>query len=236
MGHVQVPTVNDRLDLVQGHKVLPQIVLPLHTIVQPFEPILGVGGVAADQIKLLIFQGDEPTLVVVDILVHPIGYGYRGMGGENGGAGIALFFRRVPILQDSLTQGDVRLALLHLSLLQAQKVRGLLLIKIQKPLFHTGPQAVYIPGNEFHKQLLCNPAWPVLSHYTRGTELWQEKRRKARKMRMPPLRFLPGFCIILFIGLPRPAQEKRHGPTGSFPHGIWPRRERTRVITRTRSV
>ena len=42
------------------------------------------------------------------------------------------------------------LALLHLGLLEAEKVRGLLPVKVQKALFQTGPQAVDVPGNEFH--------------------------------------------------------------------------------------
>ena len=53
MGHVQVAAVDHRLLAVQLQQVRPDIVLPLHAVVQPGQLILGVGGIAAHQIKIL---------------------------------------------------------------------------------------------------------------------------------------------------------------------------------------
>ena len=80
MGYVQIAAVDHRLAPVQGHEVLPQVILPLHAVVQPLQPVLGIGRVAADQVKGLVLQGDEPSLMVVLVQIHAIGHSDRGVG------------------------------------------------------------------------------------------------------------------------------------------------------------
>ena len=151
MSDVQIAAIDDGLGLVQTHQIVPQIVLPRHAIVQALQAVLGVWGVAADQIELVILQGDEPPLVVVNFLVHAIG-GIQGrMGGEHRCAGISLFLCGVPKLQPAFPQLQLGLPLDHLCLLKAEKVGGLPAEEVQKPLVQTGPQAVYIPGNQLHR-------------------------------------------------------------------------------------
>ena len=134
MGHVQVAAVDDRLNLVQLHEVLPQGVLPLHAVVQPLELVLGVGGVTAHQVKFLILQGDEPSLVVVLVFPHSVAHRNGLVGGKDGGPGVPLLLGGVPVLQNPLPQVHVGLALLHLGLLQAAEVGLLPLIEIKKSL------------------------------------------------------------------------------------------------------
>ena len=122
VGHVQVAAVNDRLGPVQGDEVIPQVVLPLHAVVDPLQPVLGVGGVAAYQVEGPVLQSDEPPLVVVGFPVHAVGHGGGSVGGEDGGAGVPLLLGGVPELQNTLPQRDVRLAPLHLGLLETEKV------------------------------------------------------------------------------------------------------------------
>ena len=152
MGYVQVAAVDHRLGFVQRHEVVPQVVLPAHAVVDPLQFVLGVRGVAAHQIEFLIFQRDKPPLVVVLVDIHAQGLRHGGVGGEDGGAGIALLLRRVPELVYPLPQGDIRLPPLHLGLLKTEEVGHVPLIEVRKPFFHTGPQAVYIPGNKYHSK------------------------------------------------------------------------------------
>ena len=156
MGYVQVAAVDHRLGFVQRHEVVPQVVLPAHAVVDPLQFVLGVGSVAAHQIERLILQGDEPPLVVMLVDVHTVGGVNGGVGSKDGGAGIALLLGGAPELQNTLSQRDVRLSPLHFGLLEAEKVRPLGLIKFGKPLFHTGPQAVYVPGNKYHIYSFCS--------------------------------------------------------------------------------
>ena len=154
VGHIQIAAVDNGLAAVQRDQIVPQVILPLHAVVQPLQAVLGVWSVAAYQIEALVLQRNEASLVVMPVQVHAIGGGQRAVGGKDGGSGIALLFRGVPILQNTLPQRNVSLTALHFCLLQTEKVRRLGLIKLQKALFHTGPQAVHIPRQQFHIKYL----------------------------------------------------------------------------------
>lgn len=59
-------------------------------------------------------------------------------------------------------QGNVRLSLLHLDLLEAEKVGLVPLIEVCKPLFHANPQTIDSSGNEFHTTSPCHDRFFLL--------------------------------------------------------------------------
>jgi hypothetical protein len=125
-----------------------------HAVVQPLQPVLRIGGIAADQVKGLVLQGNKPPLVVVLVQIHTIGCGDGSMGGEHRSAGVPLLLCGVPVLQDPLAQLHIRLSLLHFGLLETTEIGAFPLIELQKPLFQAGPQAIHIPRYEFHRFFL----------------------------------------------------------------------------------
>ena len=144
MGHVQVPAEDHGLDLVQLAQVLAEIVLPDHPVVDALQAPLGVGSVAAHQVEALIFCGDDPALVAVDVVPEAVSHRQGLRPGEDGGAGVALLIGVVPV---HVVAGELQLhlALLDLGLLEAVHVRPQGLAGLQKALFQTGPQAVDVP-------------------------------------------------------------------------------------------
>ena len=153
MSHVQIATIDHRLLCIQGTEVFPQGVLPGHTVVQPCQLPLGVGGVDAHQVKILVFQGDGSALRIMLGNSQAVGHGKGLVFGKDSRTGIALLFGAVPILKIAL-RGKFRLAGLHFGLLQAEEVRIRLGKEIGKALPQAGAEAVNIPRNKFHKNLV----------------------------------------------------------------------------------
>ena len=133
MGHVQVAAVYHGLCPVQFHQIGPQVILPLHPVIQPLQPVLAVGGIAAHQIELRVFRGDDPALVAVNVIAEAEHHRKRLLPGQNGGAGIALLLGGVKIPVIAL-QLKYRLLRLQLGLLQAYHVRVLIFHIFQKAL------------------------------------------------------------------------------------------------------
>ena len=144
MGHVQVAAVDHRLFGVQRHQIGTDVVLPFHAVVQPGQLILGVGGVAADQIEIVELGGDDPSLVAVDIVSEVIGHGQGRTAREHGGAGVARLVGAVPEPLVALQRKGCLLRT-HLRLLQADDVRIRQRAEVQKALVQAGPQAVDVP-------------------------------------------------------------------------------------------
>ena len=144
MCHIQVAAVDHRLFGVQLRQIGADVVLPLHAVVQTGQLVLGVGGVAADQIEVLELSGDDPALVAVDVVAEVIGHGQGRPAGEHGGAGIARLVGAVPEPLVAL-QLEGRLLRPHLRLLQADDIRIRQGAEVQKALVQAGPQAVDIP-------------------------------------------------------------------------------------------
>ena len=133
VGHVQVAAVDHGLCPVQLHQIGPQVVLPLHPVIQPLQPVLAVGGIAAHQIEIRVFRGDDPALVAVDVIAEAEHHRKRLLPGQNGGAGIALLLGgvKIPVIALQLKH---RLLRLQLGLLQAYHVRVLIFHIFQKAL------------------------------------------------------------------------------------------------------
>ena len=152
MRYVQVGGVNDGLFPVESQEVPPQIILPLHPVVDALEFVLGVGRVAAHEEKGRVFGGDQSSFVAVQVPAEIIAHLQRFPPGENGGAGVAFFVGAVP---EAVIAGQVELCLLglHFGFLQAEHVRIFRCSKIEKPLAQACAQAVYVPGDQFHRQM-----------------------------------------------------------------------------------
>ena len=73
MGHIQVAAEDHGLFLLQLFEISQKSFFPLHPVIQAFQAVLGVGRVDGDQIKFLIFQGNDPSLMVVLRDSNPIG-------------------------------------------------------------------------------------------------------------------------------------------------------------------
>ena len=67
----------------------------------------------------------------------------------DGRSGVALFVGRVPI-GGVAGELQVQLARLHLGLLQAEEIGVQVYENVRKPFAGHGPQAIDIPGYEFH--------------------------------------------------------------------------------------
>ena len=170
VGHVQVPAVDHRLFPVQLAKVLPEIVLPGHAVIQTEELVLGVGGIAADQVKVRELRRDDPPLVAVLVDSKVIGDVQRLPPGEDGGAGVARLVRAVP---EALVAGEIKLRLLraHFRLLKADDVRAGEGAEVQEALFQAGPKAVDVPGNQSHKSTslkYSNFSSPIVTDFGEG--------------------------------------------------------------------
>ena len=142
--HIEIPADENRFPGLEPSQVLPEGVLPLTAVAQPGQLCLGVGGVDSHQVKLRILQSDHSALLVMLLDAQAVLYRQRLLFGKDRGARIALALGTVPVLV--IARGiHLRLAGLHLGLLDAEKVCVLLLEKVQKTLLQAGPDAVYIP-------------------------------------------------------------------------------------------
>ena len=149
MGHVHVAADDDRLGFVQLAQVGAEIVLPAHAVVDALEPVLGVGGVDADQIEVRVFQRDHAALVAVLLHADVIRDGEGCVLREDRRAGVALLLRVAPV---ALIAGEAEVELpgLELGLLETEKIRVQGEKNVLKALFLHGPQAVHVPGKISH--------------------------------------------------------------------------------------
>ena len=129
--NVQISADDDRLFGIQLLQVGAQVVLPLHTVVDACQLVLGVGDIEVDKVKAGVFQRDGAPLVVVQVLLQPVAHRQGGRFCPDCRAGVALFVGTVNVLGVA-RRGKVRLTGLHLGFLYAEKVgvqRGKLLLK-----------------------------------------------------------------------------------------------------------
>ena len=172
-------------------KIVPQVILPLHAVVQPGKLVLGVGRVAAHQIEFRVFRRNDPSLVTVDLLAEVIGNREGRLPGKHGGAGIARLVGAVPVAFIA-RQVEFRLFRAHLRLLQADHICVRKGAEVQKALAETGPQAVDVPRYQFHRGSF--PAarsrrrfLTVFPHFTRfspGNQLALSGEKEYSKIKM----------------------------------------------------
>ena len=149
MRHIQISAKNDRLFGVKLLQVAAQVILPLHTVVDARQLVLGVGYIEVDEVEIRVFQRDGAALMVMDILVQAVPHAERRCFGPDRRAGVALFIGAVDVLGVALGR-KVGLPGLHFRLLNAEKVRVQRAEHILKAFFKAGAQTVDIPADEFH--------------------------------------------------------------------------------------
>ena len=160
MRDVHVAADDDRLCFVQLFDIGAEIVLPLHPVVQPLEAVLRIGHIDRDEIKVVVFRRDDPTLVVVQVNAQIVGDSARFGLGKERGARIALLLGRAPVFMIAL---DLRrLFGLELGLLQAHHIGLFSREELKKALAHAGAQAVDIPRDQFH---IRTPFGQIISEY-----------------------------------------------------------------------
>ena len=144
MSHVQVAAVHHRLFGIQLQEVVADVILPGHAVVQTGQLVLGVGGVAADQIKAVVLGGDDASLVAVYVIPEVVGHGQGLAACEHGGTGVAGFVSAVPEAVVAL-QREIGLLRPHFRLLQADDIGIGQGAEVQKALVQAGPQAIDVP-------------------------------------------------------------------------------------------
>ena len=161
---VQIATDDHRFLLVELLEVHAEVFFPAEPVLQAREFALTVGRVAGNHVEVLIFQRDQPALVIMQLAAHAVGNGERLMLRQNRRAGIALFLGRVKVLMITLC-GNLRLAGLHFRLLQAEVICILRSKVVAKALAKTSAQAIDVPGNQLHRFLHWNIAVVFSSLY-----------------------------------------------------------------------
>ena len=162
MGHIEIAAVHHRLYGVQLAEIRPDIVLPLHTVIQPGQLILGIGSIAAYQIELRVLRRDDPALMPVDLFPEVTGNRERRPPGKDGGAGVTCLVGAVPV---ALIARQLKRRLLrpHFRLLKADHVGVRKGAEIQEALAETRPQAVDIPRYQFHKSSRRHKMFPKVN-------------------------------------------------------------------------
>ena len=220
MRHVQVAAEDDRLFGVQLLQIAAQVVLPLHTVVNARQLVLGVGHVEIDQIKIRVFQRDGAALVVVNVLVEAIAHRQRRRFGPDGRAGVALFVGAVDVL--GVARGrKIRLSGLHFGLLNAEEVRVQRVEHVLKAFFQAGAQTVDVPADEFHgwysfmydyPRVFCQPRSRgrtcAARHLPANERLWEKPR--AGHARPLPLGKVFLRCLLHRVLFPATADEPGH--------------------------
>ena len=75
MGDIQVAADDHRLDFIQLFQIAAEGFVPGHAVIDPSKTPLGIGGIAGNQVKFLVFQSDDPALVVQLRYTDAIGNG-----------------------------------------------------------------------------------------------------------------------------------------------------------------
>lgn len=98
MRHIQISAKDDRLFGVKLLQVAAQVILPLHTVVDARQLVLGVGYIEVDEVEIRVFQRDGAALMVMDILVQAVPHAERRCFGPDRRARVALFIGAVDVL------------------------------------------------------------------------------------------------------------------------------------------
>ena len=143
MGHVQVAAVDDRLFLVQAREVGAHLIFKGHAVIQPLQLGLGVWHIAVDHIELRVLKREHPPFVGMRA-VHAHKHRQRLVPCENGRARVTLLLGAVIVAEITLRL-KIRLPLLHLGLLQAEKIGVRLPEILLETLLQHRAETVHVP-------------------------------------------------------------------------------------------
>ena len=150
---IEIATDNDRLFLLQLFEVSAEGGFPLlGPVVETREFALGIRGVDIDEVKFLVFEGDNTPLAVVLLDPDAVGGASRFVCGEGGGAGIAGFLRGVPMRREARRPGHLGDLLgFRFDFLQAEHIGLFGGPKFEEAFAEDRAEAVDVPGDEFHE-------------------------------------------------------------------------------------
>ena len=160
MRNIQVAAHDHGLLLVQLQQIGAKVIFPVHAVVQAAQAVLAIGRVAGHQVEVRHLQCDDAALMVVLIDADAISHIQRLVAAVDGRARVALLIGIVPVGAVTV-KFQVQLSSLHLGFLQAEEVGIEFLKDVAEALAHHGPQAVYVPRDEFHFSVF----WLILQIY-----------------------------------------------------------------------
>ena len=146
MGYIQIPAEDDRLGFRQGRHILAERSIPLFPVREAHQLVLGIGGIAVDQVKLFKLHRAHAPLPV---MLRPADSGGRGKGlhtAKDQHAGITGLLRRIPeLVRPGGNPQVIHLFRTRLDLLKAEDVRLQRLHGVPHSLAEDRPQSVHIP-------------------------------------------------------------------------------------------
>jgi len=155
VGGVEVPADDNGLFLAQFLGIVEEAVVEAELVGQALGVALAVGEVDVEQVEIRVFEEDEPALALVGLQrqAHAGGQGLRP--GDGGHARIALLFLAV-VPEGLVARGApvvvVELVRMALGFLEADHVGVRGPEPVPEVLLGHGPEAVDVPGIEFHAQ------------------------------------------------------------------------------------
>ena len=149
VGHVHIAADNDAFAGREAAKVLSEGVLPLHTVWQAAQAVLGVGGIDVHQVELRKLQRNDAAFRIVLFDAYAVCDAQRMLAGVDCRSGVALLLGVVPVGLIA-QEFQVQLPGLQLSLLQAYEVSVKGLEDVREALPGYGAEAVHVPTDEFH--------------------------------------------------------------------------------------
>ena len=72
MRDIEVAAKHYGLDFVKLDNVISEAILPIHTVIEAFKPVLGVWSVYRDEIIVLKLKGNDPSLCVMSGDIYSI--------------------------------------------------------------------------------------------------------------------------------------------------------------------
>ena len=176
VGDVEVPAVDDRLDGVELFEIGNQILFVFEAEGEALEFFPGVGDVGGDEIEVLVFEGDDPSFLVVFATFQTIGDGEGLLAGIGGDPGIALpqfgGSEIEVVVLESDGEGFVFLSR-PFGFVEGEDVGVEVPEGLFKALGEDGPDAVDVPCCEFHDPIISEiPFWE------RGSKRFLEKLAK----------------------------------------------------------
>ena len=144
VGNIQVATNHDWFLGIKCLEELVEVVFPSHAIVQALQFCLRVWGIDGNEIEVVVFQGDDSSLVVVLLYAHAIAHALWLVLGVDGCARVTFLLGIVPIALVAIKL-KVELPCLHLGFLQAKEIGIETLERCLEVLAHASAQAIHVP-------------------------------------------------------------------------------------------
>ena len=161
--NIEVAAVDDWLCPVKLTHILSHGIFKLAAVADPGKSVLGIRNVAAYEEEFRILECYDSPLVImvsVDAIAYRNGFAER-FAGKDSRSRIPLLFGLV-VEFIIIFRMKISLPCLHLSFLQAEKIRVQCIEYIFKSLAQNSPEAIDIPADEFHMKLIslsCFTLW-----------------------------------------------------------------------------